>query len=79
MSSVHFDPSFWQHVHHPRVVEFSMLFPWVSGSQSVSCLGTSKKLSLGCDECPKTLITSLGFSEIWDQFHIYTTLFRLLF
>ena len=22
MSYVHFDPSFWQHVHHTRVVEF---------------------------------------------------------
>ena len=47
MNSVHFDPSFLQHVHHPHVVEFSMLFPWVFGSESVSCLGTSKKLSLG--------------------------------
>ena len=26
MSSVHFDPSVWQHVHHTCVVEFSMLF-----------------------------------------------------
>ena len=26
MSSVHFDPSSKQHVHHPRVVKFSMLF-----------------------------------------------------
>ena len=47
MSSVHFDPSFWQHVHHPRVVEFSMLFSCVSSSESVSCLGIKKKLSLG--------------------------------
>ena len=47
MSSVHFDPSFWQHVHHPHVVEFSMLFSYVSGSEFVSCLGTSKKLSFG--------------------------------
>ena len=47
MSSVHFDPSFWQHVHHTRVVEFSMLFSCVSGLEYVSCLGTSKKLSLG--------------------------------
>ena len=43
MSSVHFDPSFWQHVHHTRVVEFSMLFSCVSGSKSVSFLRTSKK------------------------------------
>ena len=27
------------------------------------------------DECPKTLITNSRFSEIWDQFHIYMTLF----
>ena len=27
------------------------------------------------DECPKTLITNPAFSEIWDQFHIYMTLF----
>ena len=47
MSSVHFDHSFGQHVHHPHVVEFSMLFSCVSGSKSVSCLRTSKKLSLG--------------------------------
>ena len=47
MSLVHFDPSIWKHVHHPRVVEFSMLFSCVSSSESVSCLGTSKKLSLG--------------------------------
>ena len=25
VSSVHFDPSSWQHVHHPRIVQFSML------------------------------------------------------
>ena len=32
--------------------------------------------SLGVfDECPKTLITNPGFSKIWDQFHIYMTLF----
>ena len=47
MGSVHFDPSFWQHVHHTRVVEFSMLFSSVSSLESVSCLGTSKKQSLG--------------------------------
>ena len=47
MISVHFDPSFWQHVHYPRVIEFSMSFSCVSGSESVSYLGTSKKLSLG--------------------------------
>ena len=47
MSSVHFDPSSWQLVHHPRVVKFSMLFSCVSGSEYVSCLGTNKKLSLG--------------------------------
>ena len=47
MSSVHFDPSFWQHVHNTCVFEFSMLFSCVSGLESVSCLGTSKKLSLG--------------------------------
>ena len=47
MSSVHFDSSFGKHVHHPRVVEFSMLFSCVSSSESVSCLGTSNKLSLG--------------------------------
>ena len=47
MISVHFDPSFWQHVHHTRVVEFSMLFSYVFSSKSVSYLGTSKKLSLG--------------------------------
>ena len=47
MSSVHFDPSFWQHVHHNLVVEFSMLFSFVSGLDSVSCLGKRKKLSLG--------------------------------
>ena len=29
MSSGHFDPSFWQHVHHTHVVEFSMLFSCV--------------------------------------------------
>ena len=23
---VHFDPSFWQHVHHTHVVEFSVIF-----------------------------------------------------
>ena len=34
-------------MHHTRVVEFSMLFSYVFGSESVSCLGTSKKLSLG--------------------------------
>ena len=43
MSSVHFDPSLWKHT---RVVEFSMLFSYVSGLESVSCLGTSKKLSM---------------------------------
>ena len=75
MSSVDIDPSLWQHVHHILVVEFSMLFSCVSGLESVSCLGTSKKLSLGCDECPKTLITNPGFNEIWDQFHIYMTSF----
>ena len=37
MSSVHFDPSFWKHVHPPRVIEFSILFSCVSGSESVSC------------------------------------------
>ena len=47
MSSVNFDPSLWQHGHHTRVVEFRMLFSCVSGLESVSCLGTSKKLSLG--------------------------------
>ena len=47
MSLVHFDPSSWQHVHHPRVVKFIMLFSCVSGSEFVSCLGISKKLSLG--------------------------------
>ena len=47
MSSAHFDPSFWQHVHHTCVVDFSMLFSCVSGSEFVSCSGTSKKLSLG--------------------------------
>ena len=47
MSSVHFDHSFLKHVHHLRVVEFSMLFSCVSSSESISCLGTSKKLSLG--------------------------------
>ena len=47
MSSVHSDPSFWQHVHHTRVVEFSMLFSCVSGLESVSYSGTSNKLSLG--------------------------------
>ena len=47
MSSVHFDPSFWKHVHYTRVVEFSMLFSCVSGSESVSCFGIRKKLSLG--------------------------------
>ena len=26
MSSVHFDPSSWQHVHHPRIVKFSMYY-----------------------------------------------------
>ena len=46
MSSVNFDPSFLKHVHHTRVVEFSMLFCYVSGLEFVSCLGTSKKLSL---------------------------------
>ena len=43
---VHFDPFFWQHVHHTRVVEFSMLFSCVSSLEFISCLGTSKKLSL---------------------------------
>ena len=47
MSSIHFDPSCWQHVHHTHVLEFSMLFSYVFGSDPVSCLGTSKKLSLG--------------------------------
>ena len=47
MSSVYFDPSSWQHVHHSRVVKFSMLFSCVSSSKSVSCLGISKKLVLG--------------------------------
>ena len=47
MSSVHFDPSFWQHVHYACVVEFSMLFSYVFSLEYVSCLGTSKKLSLG--------------------------------
>ena len=27
------------------------------------------------DECPKTLITNLGFSEIRDRFHMYMTVF----
>ena len=27
------------------------------------------------DECPKTLITNLGFSEIIDRFHIYMVVF----
>ena len=27
------------------------------------------------DECPKTLITNPGFSDIWDQFNIFMTLF----
>ena len=31
MSSIHFDPSFWQHVHHPCVIEFSMLFSCMFG------------------------------------------------
>ena len=47
MSLVHFDLSFWKHVHHTRVVEFSMLFSYVFGSESVSFFGTGKKLSLG--------------------------------
>ena len=47
MSSVHFDPSFWQHVHHTRVAGFSMLFSYVFDLESISFLGTSKKLSLG--------------------------------
>ena len=47
MSSVHFELSCWQHVHHTGVFEFSMLFSCVSGSKLVSCLETSKKLSLG--------------------------------
>ena len=34
-------------------LSFSMLVSCVSGLESVSCLGTSKKLSLGCDECLK--------------------------
>ena len=45
--SVHFDPSFWQHVHHTHVVEFCMLFSCVFSLEYVSCLGTSKKLSFG--------------------------------
>ena len=44
---VHFDPSSWKHVHHPRIVKFSMLLLSVSGSKFVSCLGTREKLSLG--------------------------------
>ena len=32
-------------------------------------------LGLAGDECPKTLITNPGFSEIRDRFHIYTTVF----
>ena len=47
MSLVHFDPFFWQHVHHACVVELSMLFSYVSGLEPVSFLGTSKKLNLG--------------------------------
>ena len=27
------------------------------------------------EECPKTLITNLGFSEIRDRFHIYLVVF----
>ena len=30
---------------------------------------------LAVDECPKTLITNPGFSEIRDRFHIYMTVF----
>ena len=47
MSSIHFDPSFLKHVHRTRVIGFSMLFSYVSGLEYVSCLGASKKLSLG--------------------------------
>ena len=47
MSSVHFDPSSWQHAHHPRIIKFSMLLSVCLVSESVSYLGTSKKLCLG--------------------------------
>ena len=45
--SVHFDPSFWQHGITIMLLSFSMLVSCVSSLESVSCLGTSKKLSLG--------------------------------
>ena len=45
--SIHFDPLFWKHVHHNHVVECCMSVSYVSGIEYVSCLGTSKKLSLG--------------------------------
>ena len=45
MSSVHFDPSFWQHVHHTRDVEFSMLFSCVSILESV--LGDKQEAMFG--------------------------------
>ena len=47
MSSVHFDPSSWQHVHQPRVVKFSMLFSCVSGSESCFLLGDKQEAKFG--------------------------------
>ena len=47
MSSVHFLSFLLETCASPCVVEFSMLFSCVSGLESVSCLGISKKLSLG--------------------------------
>ena len=45
--SVHFDPFFGNMCITLMLLSFSMLFSYVSGLEFVSCLGTSKKLSLG--------------------------------
>ena len=45
--SIHFDPSFNNMCITIMALSVSMLGCCVSGLESVSCLGTSKKLSLG--------------------------------
>ena len=47
MSLVHFDPSSWQHVHHPRIVKFSMLFSVCLVQSLFLAWGQARKAKFG--------------------------------
>ena len=47
MSLVHFDPSSWQQVHHPRVVKFSMLFFFYIWFRVCFLLGDKQEAKFG--------------------------------